>query len=54
MYGKLDKNIFIYIHQGYIVNFDAIKEVKENAVFLGDGVEVPLREVTINQLKKDI
>lgn len=42
IYDKLDRDIFIYVHQGYIVNFDAIKEVKENAVCLGDGVEVPL------------
>lgn len=42
IYAKLDNNIFIYVHQGYIVNFDTIKEVKENVVCLGDGIEVPL------------
>lgn len=52
MYGKLDKNIFIYIHHGYIVNFDAIKEVKENAVFLGDGVEVPLSRSHYKSVKE--
>lgn len=40
--SRLDKNTFIYVHQGYIVNFNSIKEVKENVVCLGDGVEVPL------------
>ena len=48
---KLDQNIFIYVHQGYIVNFDAIKEVKENVVCLGDGVEVPLSRSHYKEVK---
>ena len=49
--SKLDQNIFIYVHQGYIVNFDAIKEVKENVVCLGDGVEVPLSRSHYKEVK---
>ena len=39
------------MHQGYIVNFDAIKEVKENVVCLGDGVEVPLSRSHYKEVK---
>lgn len=42
LYERLNHKTFIYTHQGYIVNFDHIKEVAENVVYLGDGKEVPI------------
>lgn len=51
IHAKLDKNMFIFVHQGYIVNFEAIKEVKEDVVCLGDGVEVPLSRSHHNEVK---
>lgn len=42
IYEILDKNKFVYTHQGYIVYFNKIKEVKKNVVCLGNNVEVPL------------
>ncbi len=42
MYNRLDNELFVYVHQGYIVNFDEIKEVKENVICFGRNVEVPV------------
>lgn len=42
IHERLDSNKFIYTHQGFIVNFDRIKEVRENCVCLGDGKEIPI------------
>lgn len=51
IHDKLDKNTFIYAHQGYIVNFDAIKEVKDSVICFGDGVEVPLSRSHYKEVK---
>ncbi len=42
MYNRLDNELFVYVHQGYIVNFNEIKEVKENVICFGRNVEVPV------------
>lgn len=42
IYSRLDNELFVYAHQGYIVNFNEIKEVKENVICLGRNVEVPV------------
>lgn len=39
---KLDESQFVFSHQGYIINFHKVKEVKKNAVCLGNGIEVPV------------
>lgn len=42
VYKKLNKDMFFYVHQGYIVNFAQIKEVKTNLVCLGKNREIPI------------
>lgn len=42
VYKLLNQKQFLYTHQGYIVNFDHIKEVGKDCVYLGEGVEIPL------------
>lgn len=42
LYPRLDQSLFCYTHQGFIVNFEKIKEVAEGTAFLGEGVEVPI------------
>lgn len=42
IYKELDKSIFFYVHQGYIVSFPQVREVKSNVVCLGKEREVPL------------
>lgn len=42
IYERLDHDIFMYTHQGYIANFNYIKEVKKDVVCFGRGMEVPL------------
>lgn len=42
LFQRLDQTRFCYTHQGFIVNFDKIKEVGPDVVYLGDGVEVPV------------
>ena len=60
IYEKLDSRKFIYTHQGYLVNFDMIKEVAKTSVVLEDYIEVPIsrkyykgiRERFMNQIYK--
>lgn len=42
IYDRLDQQKFVYTHQGYIVRFETIKEVREKEVCLGKHIEVPL------------
>ena len=42
IYKQLDKTIFFYVHQGYIVSFPQVREVKSNVVCLGKDREIPL------------
>ena len=41
-YDMLDKASFFYVHQGYIVNFAQIREVKMKVVCLGKNREIPI------------
>ncbi|MBP3678255.1 MAG: response regulator transcription factor [Agathobacter sp.] len=58
LYERLDKTKFSFTHQGFIVNFDKIKEVKKDTVCFGAGREIPvsrryqaeLRERHINKI----
>lgn len=62
MYNRLDNELFVYVHQGYIVNFDEIKEVKENVICFGRNVEVPVsrrrykevRDRHLNRVKQQL
>lgn len=59
-YEKLDKNMFFYVHQGYIVNFAQIREVKMKVVCLGNNREIPIsrkyhskmREMHLNKIMR--
>lgn len=42
LYERLNQQQFCYCHQGFVVNFEKIKEVQPTVIYLGDGVEVPL------------
>lgn len=42
VYDLLDKDSFFYVHQGYIVNFAQIREVKMKVVCLGKNREIPI------------
>lgn len=42
LFQRMDQTRFCYTHQGFIVNFDKIKEVGQNAIYLGEGREVPV------------
>lgn len=52
IFARLDKGIFCYTHQGYIVNFDKIKEVKKTIVCLGEGRELPVSRKYQSELQK--
>lgn len=42
IYQRLNQQKFCYAHQGFIVNFDKIKEVMPEAIALGEGKEIPV------------
>lgn len=48
----LDDTVFYTVHQGYIVNFRHIKEVRSNSVCLGKNREVPVSRRNQAILKK--
>lgn len=52
IYHRLDGNIFIYTHQGYVVNFCKIKEVQEKQVCLSRHLQVPLSRTYLKPVKK--
>lgn len=52
IYQRLDSNIFIYTHQGYVVNFSKIKEVQEKQVCLSRHLQVPLSRTYQKSVKK--
>lgn len=52
VYNKLNKDKFLYTHQGYIANFDYIKEVKANVVCFGDDMEIPISRKYYNNVRK--
>ena len=42
VYEKIDRQKFLFTHQGFIANFDYIKEVKKNVVCFGNNMEIPI------------
>ena len=60
LFERLDKSKFTFTHQGFIVNFDKIKEVKKDTVCFGAGREIPvsrryqgeLRERHMNKIQR--
>lgn len=60
VYEHLNQKQFYYVHQGYIVNFDYIKEVLPDRILLAINLEIPLSrkyyktmyELHMNKLKR--
>lgn len=60
VYGKLNHTQFYYTHQGYIVNFAHIKEVRPDKIYLAGDLEIPvsrryyqgLRELHMDKVKR--
>ena len=52
VYERLDNDVFMYTHQGYIANFNYIKEVKKDVVCFGRGMEIPLSRKYHDQIKE--
>lgn len=42
LHERLNQSQFCYCHQGFVVNFEKIKEVQPTFICLGEGREVPL------------
>lgn len=51
-FAQLNQEKFCYVHQGYVVNFDKIKEVKKEAACFGEGREIPVSRRYQPGLKK--
>lgn len=51
LFEQLNQQKFCYVHQGYVVNFDKIKEVKQNTVCFGEGREIPVSRKYQAELK---
>ena len=52
LFSKLNQQKFCYCHQGYIVNFDKIKEVKKEVICFGEGKEVPVSRRYQSELRE--
>ena len=52
IYKKLNPDIFLYIHQGYIASFPHIKEVRPDRVCFGSGMQAPLSRRHYASLRK--
>ena len=52
LYERLDKSKFSFTHQGFIVNFDKIKEVKKDTVCFGAGREIPVSRRYQSELRE--
>ena len=42
LYKELDSNKFMYVHQGFIVQFSKVKEVEKNCVCFAGHIRVPV------------
>ena len=42
IYKRLDHDVFMQIHQGFIANYNHVKEVLNDRVCFGSGMEAPL------------
>ena len=52
LYPKLNQSLFAYIHQGYIVNFMYVKEIRNNTAFMGNGIELPISRKHIGEARR--
>jgi two-component system response regulator LytT len=54
IYEQLDENAFLYIHQGYIINFRYLKEVKNNVAFMGNHIELPISRKYVKNVRQKL
>lgn len=52
VYEKIDRQKFLFTHQGFIANFDYIMEVKKNAVCFGHNLEIPISRKYYNEVRE--
>lgn len=52
LFPNLDQSRFCYAHQGYVVNFDKIKEVKKDVICFGEGREIPVSRKYQSKLRE--
>lgn len=52
LYERLDKTIFCYCHQGYLVNFYEIKEIRDKTAFLSREILIPVSRKYYTPLKE--
>lgn len=52
LYARLNQEKFVYTHQGFIANFEKIKEVCQDSVMFGEGCEIPVSRKYQKDLRK--
>ncbi len=52
MYKRLNHEKFVYTHQGFIANFDMIKEVCPEVIMFGEGREIPVSRKYQKELRE--
>lgn len=52
LYQKLNHEVFFFVHQGYIVNFNHIMEVRTRAVIVTGSLEVPISRKYYKEMRE--
>ena len=52
IFPRLNQTQFCFTHQGFIVNFDKVKEVRQGVLILGEGREIPVSRKYYMELKE--
>lgn len=52
IHSRLEINSFIYIHQGYIINYNKILDVEHNTIILKDFIKLPLSRKYYKSIKE--
>lgn len=52
LYEQLNSSIFMFTHQGYIVNFYHIKEIRSNMIYMGNNILIPVSRKYQEAIKK--
>lgn len=52
LYKKLDQRKFTYCHQGFLVNFEKVKDVEKTKICFGSNIDVPLSRKYYKELRE--
>lgn len=52
IYGQLNKDVFIYTHQGFIVNINNIKEISASEIIIKNGKNLPMSRKHKGEVKE--